>query len=445
MSTAYGEGTRRRYDEVRRLKRSWREMPVKHWTRHRSNSSAFAAGLAALGLLVAGCSSSGSGASAGSAGSGTIDISMIVPTGTSQSNFPQVVAGAKAAIRAVNAAGGINGKKLALDYCNEGNDINKAATCTRNAVSSSDIATIGLYSNYAAQAVLPALGNLIDLAPEAISPAEVSCATCYPIDATPVATLGAEGPLGAMSGITSAAMVSYDIPASQTAVAQLKPGFTASHITIKDDIAVPTSTSDWAPIAQRFKDSGAQAFIPVLPEQQTIAFLQAARQAGITPRILATDGQIQVGDLATLGSYADGALVVAAFPPATAAAQIPGVQQWLTELKAEQNSGDADAAASTADGNSMRAWLAVHIIAEVAAKIHGTVDRASFSTALKSAKDINLLGILPDWTPGAAGLVTSLAHLNNPYVYFTKVENGAYELAYPKPWNAFKGGFTSVG
>ena len=419
---------------------------MKHWTRHRSKSSAVVAGAAVLALLAAGCGSKSTDASSGSSvGSGTINISMIVPTGTSLSNFPQVVAGAKAAIRAVNAAGGINGKMLALDYCNEGNDINKAAECTRNAVASSDIATVGLYSNYADQAILPALGDLPDLAPEAISPAEVSCATCYPIDATPVATLGAEGPLGTMSGITSAAMVSYDIPASQTAVAQLAPGFTASHITIKDDIAVPTTTSDWAPIAQRFKDSGAQAFIPVLPEQQTIAFLQALQQAGVTPRILATDGQIQVGDLATLGSYANGALVVSAFPPASAADTIPGVQQWLTELKAEQNSGDSAASASMADGNSMRAWLAVHIIAEVAKTIHGTVDRASFTTALKAAKNINLLGILPNWTPSAPGTVSSLSHLNNPYVYFTKVENGTYELAYPKPWNAFKGGFTSVG
>ena len=419
---------------------------MKHWTRHRSKRSAIVAGTAALALLATGCGSKSTDASSGgSVGSGTIDISMIVPTGTSLSNFPQVVAGARAAIRAVNAAGGINGKLLALDYCNEDNDINDAAECTRNAVASSDIATVGLYSNYADQAILPALGDLPDLAPEAISPAEVSCATCYPIDATPVATLGAEGPLGAMNGITSAAMVSYDIPASQTAVAQLTPGFTASHITIKDDIAVPTTTSDWAPIAQRFKDSGAQAFIPVLPEQQTIAFLQALQQAGSTPRILATDGQIQVGDLATLGSYANGALVVSAFPPASAADTIPGVQQWLTELKAEQNAGDSAAAASMADGNSMRAWLAVHIIAEVAKTIHGTVDRASFTAALKSAHDINLLGILPNWTPSAPGTVSSLSHLNNPYVYFTKVENGAYELAYPKPWSVFKGGFTSVG
>ena len=418
---------------------------MKPWTgNHRTKRSAGVVGIVALAFLAAACGSSSSGSAASGGGAGTIGISVIVPTGTSLTNFPQVVAGAKAAIRAVNAAGGVGGKQLVLDYCNEGNDVNKASQCTRNAAASGDIATVGLYSNFASQAVLPNLGTLPDLAPEAISPAEVSCAMCYPIDATPVATLGAEGPLGAMNGITTAAMVSYDIPASQTAVAQLKPGFTASHITIKDNITVPLTTSDWAPVAQRFKDSGAQAFIPVLPEAQTVAFLQAAKQAGITPKILATDGQIQVGDLPTLGSFADGGLVVAAYPPATAASKIPGVQQWLTELQAEQSSGDADAAVSKADGNSMRAWLAVHVIAEVAKGITGTVDRASFTAALKSAHDIDLLGILPKWTPSAPGLVSSLSHLNNAYVYFTKVENGAYQLVNAEPWNAFKGGFTPV-
>jgi len=39
----------------------------------------------------------------------------------------------------------------------------------------------------------------------------------------------------------------------------------------------------------------------------------------------------------------------------------------------------------------------------------------------------------------ADGTVSSLAHLNNPYVYFTKVENGTYELAYPRRWNALPG------
>lgn len=419
---------------------------MKHWTRHRrSKKTAAVVGIAALAMLAAACGSKGSDDTTSGSG-GTIGISLIVPTGTALTNYPQVVAGAKAAIRAVNAAGGVHGKKLVLDYCNEGNDADKALACTRAAVASSDIATISLYSNYAQQAVLPYLGNLPSVAPEGISPAEVSCAECYPLDATPVATLSAEGPLGAMNGITTAAMVSYDIPASQTAVAQLKPGFTAAHVTIKDDIAVPLTTSDWAPVAQRFKESGAQAFIPVLPEQQTIAFLQAAKQAGVTPRILATDGQIEPSDLATLGSSAEGALVVSPFPPASAASTMPGVQQWLTELKAEEASGDSGAAPAMADGNSMRAWLAVHVIAEIAAKdITGTtVDRASFSAALKAAKNVSLMGILPDWTPSAAGLVSSLAHLNNAYAYFTKVENGQYVLVDPKPWNVFKGGFTAV-
>lgn len=421
---------------------------MKHWTRHSSVRTAAVAGIAALALLTAACASKGSGGASsagGGGGKGRIGISLIVPTGTALTNYPQVVAAAKAAIRAVNAAGGVHGEQLALDYCNESNDAAKALACTRAAVASGDVATIALYSNNAQQAVLPYLGDLPNLAPEAISPAEVSCTQCYPLDATPVATLAAEGPLGAMNGITDATMVSYDIPASQTAVAQLKPGFAAAHVAIKDDIAVPLTTSDWAPVAQRFKASGAQAFIPVLPEQQTIAFLQAAKQAGVTPRILATDGQIEPSDLPTLGSAAEGALVVSPFPPASAASTMPGVNQWLTELKAEQATGDFGAAPAMADGNSMRAWLAVHVIADIATKdITGTVNRASFAAALKTAKNVNLMGILPNWTPSAASPVATLAHLNNAYAYFTKVENGQYVLINPQPWNVFKGGFNSA-
>ena len=49
----------------------------------------------------------------------------------------------RAAARAINAAGGVNGHPLVVDSCNDQGDPNLSATCARKMVSDHVVATFG--------------------------------------------------------------------------------------------------------------------------------------------------------------------------------------------------------------------------------------------------------------------------------------------------------------
>jgi Periplasmic binding protein len=102
---------------------------------------------AAAGVLLAACSSSGGGA-AGSGPSAAapklngspIKLGMIM----NPIYLPFAAQGGQAAIAAINATGGVKGRPLELDVCNNQQNANAAAACARQFVNdSSVVATVG--------------------------------------------------------------------------------------------------------------------------------------------------------------------------------------------------------------------------------------------------------------------------------------------------------------
>ncbi|MGH3492226.1 MAG: ABC transporter substrate-binding protein, partial [Sciscionella sp.] len=111
--------------------------------RSRRHRYAAAAGAVAALFAFTACSSSGSGSSGGGGPSGsTIKLGMISDVGTTV-DYADAVAAAKAAVRGVNARGGIDGRKVELEFCNESLDPNKAAACARKLVSDKVMAFVG--------------------------------------------------------------------------------------------------------------------------------------------------------------------------------------------------------------------------------------------------------------------------------------------------------------
>jgi hypothetical protein len=110
---------------------------------------------AAAAVLLAACSSGGGGA-AGSGPSGAgpksngspITLGMIL----NSVYVPYVPQGAQAAIAAINAAGGVKGHRLELDFCDNQQNPNAAAACADGFVNdSSVIATVGDESSYGSE------------------------------------------------------------------------------------------------------------------------------------------------------------------------------------------------------------------------------------------------------------------------------------------------------
>ncbi len=130
----------------------------------RRSLALYVAGLLAVSLAA--CSSqSGGSATSASGGSGAsasvttgsaIKLMVIADLETPVQALPQIVTGAQAAANQVNAAGGVNGRKIEILSCNTQGNPNVSASCAREAVSDHVAAVVGLLS-ITSSSVIPIL------------------------------------------------------------------------------------------------------------------------------------------------------------------------------------------------------------------------------------------------------------------------------------------------
>ena len=98
---------------------------------------ALVAAIAATGVLA------GSTSAKTTASKGTLTIGVITSVGGQIIDYPFTVSAVTAGVRAINKAGGVNGYKLGLFYCNTQGNPNQEVACARQAVDKNVIATVG--------------------------------------------------------------------------------------------------------------------------------------------------------------------------------------------------------------------------------------------------------------------------------------------------------------
>ncbi len=96
---------------------------------------------------------------------------------------PEYAHATQAAVDAINAKGGLNGKKIVLDFCDEGGNPNKAADCARKLVSDGVVADVG-DANTNGDKIGPILlaAGIPRIAPLALSATEYNSKGNYPLN-----------------------------------------------------------------------------------------------------------------------------------------------------------------------------------------------------------------------------------------------------------------------
>ncbi len=132
-------------------------------------------------------SSSGPSSSGSTAASGTpITLGGFGPIDNPANPLPQIKAGELAAVDAINAAGGVNGHPLKLDYCDSKGDANGEFSCMRQLVGEKVVAVVapeilsdvsGRSLQYANAAKVPVIGN------QGLLPAEFNTPGVFPTGA----------------------------------------------------------------------------------------------------------------------------------------------------------------------------------------------------------------------------------------------------------------------
>jgi branched-chain amino acid transport system substrate-binding protein len=334
---------------------------------------------------------------------------------TAIASWGQIFAAVKAAAAAMNATGGINGHEVVVHTCNTNADPNQEVACARRAVSDGSVATVGnaiFLQNDQVEEVLAAAG-IPDIASVAFTPKQLTLSNTFPIINVPTDEAACTAPAFTKEfGITKATGVLIGLAASAQLNSELPKYFKALHnpIPVAPAIGFAQSTSDFTPIVQRISSEGANLLLLNTSIQTTSALASTSISLGKKWNFCGNFGNMSGKIALGLGSEAAKTNLFQGdwFPPPTAAAQYPLVQQFVTQMKAEQAAGDTEADLGPANylSGSMNAWLGMQVLKQAAESIHGPLTRQSMMTATETLKpDLGNLASIDFSKPlGSGGL-----------------------------------------
>lgn len=205
-----------------------------------------------------------------------IKVMTIAPVDTAAINTPEIVTAAEAATTTLNNAGGINGSKVELISCNDGNDPNTAGDCARKAVSEKVAAVVGGFTTNGT-AIVPVLekAGIPWIGGPGLAAEELSSSNSFPLVAG-AAGFVAIGARTVADDCDSTAMVLYDVPTAQKAADLINLGIGGAKGQPAKHIKVPTTTTNFSAVAKSAGES--DCAIVGLPNDQ-IAALAAAGAA----------------------------------------------------------------------------------------------------------------------------------------------------------------------
>lgn len=336
------------------------------------------------GALLAACGSDDDGAG------GDEDAIRFMTIGTLESpsySRPEVRTAVEARVKAINDAGGVNGRKLEVEFCNDKLDPNDGAACARKAVKEDVVAVVG-GPTFVGSTILPVLerAKIPWLAGKTISDIENQASNSYPIQATH-AINAALGTLAAAEG-DEIAIISADNPVMAEAAKWETKGAANRNSSAKVTThQVATGTVDFVGVVSEATTGDPDAVIINVFPPDVPKVVRVLRQSGYTGKIAASRSLMGDPTIEALGDGANGVLIAHAmrFESET---DVPGIKEFRDQMAA------ADPKAVLND-TALNAWTGVGMLASIAGDLD-TVDGASIMAYLDDLKSpIELDGVVP--------------------------------------------------
>jgi branched-chain amino acid transport system substrate-binding protein len=384
-------------------------------------------------------SSSGS-AAASSASKSAIPIGLVVAgAGSPVFGSPSTESAVNARIRAINAAGGLDGHPLKLDYCNDKNDPNTTIACAQTMISDHVVMLDGGGDLTGAQlATIMNKAGVPEVGLDAYTSTELNSPNMFLLTSTAPGYIVAAGYLAAHHYKTSM------IGADNATGLQLYAGLQAATASLKNPwvskTLVPTTVPDLAPyVASALKDNpkAIQSFLGIPADYQVMAGVEKSApgtkwvSAGANVSSLAqatADGTAQ---------YMQDAITFGNLLPLQDKSN-PLVSQFWSELGSYQKAtGDKYAAPAQQSFGTFSAWLGLWVLQQLVKNGQLSADNMTSSTVMKAfqtAKNIDMKGVMAPWTPNAPGPKGETRISNEAYYLWTYTGGGAgVKLLTPKP------------
>jgi branched-chain amino acid transport system substrate-binding protein len=393
--------------------------------------------MCALALFVAACGSDSksSTSSSSAASSGPAAKSLLPNNGACDTNLPKYNLGIitviesaalslkddstslDSSIKAFNARGGIGKHCMSLTVCDSKGDPNTELDCARQFVANKIVATLSDQSAFNPQgtkevleaAAIPRIG----LAP---GTPDLNSTVAFPLDAGGIGSTAMMVPSCTRNGNTKLAAIHVDAPQAATIFAAIATMLKAYNATLDTKLPVPRGTTDFQQFTLGAKSGGATCVIIPLGQNEGLQVLQAAKALGTDLKFSASTNAFSADDMKAFGDFSKQMYLNTAFPPATASQdKWPILADILNDVKG------SGLTVNTIKTSVIRSWMATYALVNIVEKFGkpDDISKEAVMAAVKAAKDIDMFGLVPPWTPSSVALpgVAAFTAISQPWYY----------------------------
>jgi ABC-type branched-subunit amino acid transport system substrate-binding protein len=302
---------------------------------------------------------------------------------------PQILAGIRARIDAINSTGGIAGHSLQLNACGSGGNPNTARTCALQIANSNAVAVLGLTTSTDAsvmpvfqQAGIPVIGML----PYTTSAANNSVAFCFN-GGVSAAYYGLGGALKAVGATKAVLLYSSNVgAASAAALNGFDTGVKNAGLTPLPSAGYAAGDTQFAPAVAKALATGANGVGATGGGTTEVLLVQAVRQQSQSVKIATLGVNLSQSVLGALGSQAEGIAADGLTQPPSATS-LKGIAMFRADM-------DKYGGGALLDDTSINGWAAAYAFQQVASRL-STISRQSVLQAMSSISNLQTGGIYP--------------------------------------------------
>jgi branched-chain amino acid transport system substrate-binding protein len=386
--------------------------------------------LAVLALSFAACGNGGKASGGDSRDASAAKLAgaplklMTVYESKGPSAVPEIPQGAIAAAKAINAAGGIDGRPVQVIRCDTKADPNVATECGRKAVAEGVVAMVGNITIFGARFMpLMAQHKIASIGLEPATAADFTSPSSFPIGGGAPVQFAGLGATLAEAGAKKIVLARQDIPAAAGVAPFVNAGLKRFHLAMRD-VAVPPGAPDMSPYAAAALQHGTDGIVVTQADQDAVNFVQAVRQANPNVKIALNAPSTDKVNQA-LSNDADGLIESGAL---TIALKNTAENQYENDMKA--------AGYATITGYRLPGYAAVRFIQSLAKGMPSVTAPAVFD-ALRAETHLQT-GFTPPLQFTTGG-VAGLPRVFNPCLFAIRMQQGEQVPMTGKFENAFTG------
>lgn len=375
------------------------------------------ASLAAVSLVAAGCSGDSTAESTEGAATGDpIKVGQIVPIEAPGLGSVTYAASLVASVDAFNERGGVNGRPLELLQCDSMGDPNKEVDCANKMVSEGAVATLADFTPVSSEASSKILfeAGIARVGLNPVNMADFTATNVYTPFSGSLLNLYGMIDILVAQGKTKLSLMRPDLPVTAQLVGLLTPAVQAKGAELVNDVAVGAGATDYTQFIAAAERNEAQGVIMALGATDANPIAQAFEQLGSKLTFaLGTAGFTQA-DLQDLGTFATSSTYTSPTPaPSSSTEDFPGLKDFLADM---DKSGKDELKPENLTGDAVNPWLSVRAFGEVA-KGRPEVNAKTIWAGFENAKNLDMAGLIPAWTPGAVEPFGIFQRVSNSMMY----------------------------